>query len=35
LGAEAGEAGRARMQRAFMTCSEHELAFWDVGTSAR
>jgi thiaminase/transcriptional activator TenA len=35
LGAEAGEAGRARMQRAFLTCSEHELAFWDVGTSAR
>jgi thiaminase/transcriptional activator TenA len=31
LGAQAGEAGRERLRRAFVTCSEHELAFWDVG----
>jgi thiaminase/transcriptional activator TenA len=31
LAAETGEAGRARMRRAFLVCSEHELAFWDVG----
>jgi thiaminase/transcriptional activator TenA len=34
LGAEAGDAERARMRRAFLVCSEHELAFWDVGASA-
>jgi thiaminase/transcriptional activator TenA len=31
LGAEAGEPGRRRMERAFRACSEPELAFWDVG----
>ncbi|HEX2105641.1 MAG TPA: thiaminase II [Solirubrobacteraceae bacterium] len=31
LGAETGAAGRERMRRAFLVCSEHELAFWDVG----
>ncbi len=31
LAADAGPALRARMQRAFVTCSRHELAFWDVG----
>jgi thiaminase (transcriptional activator TenA) len=31
LGAEAGAAERERMRRAFLVCSEHELAFWDVG----
>jgi thiaminase/transcriptional activator TenA len=35
LAAEAGDAARARMQQAFITCSEHELAFWDVGAGAR
>ncbi len=35
LAADAGEPGRARMLRAFVICSEHELAFWDVGTGAR
>src|SRR4051794_18862446 len=34
LGAEAGDAGRERMRRAFVACSEHELAFWDVGAGA-
>ena len=33
LAADAGEAGRERMRGAFVTCSEHELAFWDVGTA--
>jgi thiaminase (transcriptional activator TenA) len=32
LAAETGVAGRERMRRAFLVCSEHELAFWDVGT---
>jgi thiaminase/transcriptional activator TenA len=32
--AEAGTAERERMRRAFLVCSEHELAFWDVGLSA-
>jgi thiaminase/transcriptional activator TenA len=31
LAAESGEGGRDRMRRAFLICSEHELAFWDVG----
>jgi thiaminase/transcriptional activator TenA len=31
LAAETGAAGRERMRRAFLVCSEHELAFWDVG----
>ena len=31
LGAAAGEEGRARMQRAFLTCSRYELAFWEMG----
>ena len=31
LAAEAGDAERDRMRRAFLVCSEHELAFWDVG----
>jgi thiaminase/transcriptional activator TenA len=35
LAAEAGEPERERMRRAFLACSEHELAFWDVGLSAR
>jgi thiaminase/transcriptional activator TenA len=30
LAAEAGEAGRERMRRAFETCSRHELGFWDT-----
>jgi thiaminase/transcriptional activator TenA len=32
LAADTGAAGRERMRRAFLVCSEHELAFWDVGT---
>jgi thiaminase/transcriptional activator TenA len=31
LAAESGAAERERMRRAFLVCSEHELAFWDVG----
>jgi thiaminase/transcriptional activator TenA len=31
LATESGEGGRDRMRRAFLICSEHELAFWDVG----
>jgi thiaminase/transcriptional activator TenA len=31
LAAETGDAGRERMRRAFLACSRHELAFWDVG----
>jgi thiaminase/transcriptional activator TenA len=31
LGAAAGEEGRARMRRAFLTCSRYELAFWEMG----
>jgi thiaminase/transcriptional activator TenA len=31
LGAAAGEEGRARMTRAFLTCSRYELAFWEMG----
>jgi thiaminase/transcriptional activator TenA len=31
LGAGAGEEGRARMARAFLTCSRYELAFWEMG----
>lgn len=31
LAADAGPRGRERMRRAFLTCSEHELRFWDVG----
>jgi thiaminase/transcriptional activator TenA len=31
LGAAAGEEGRARMARAFLTCSRYELAFWEMG----
>jgi thiaminase (transcriptional activator TenA) len=31
LAADAGEAERERMRRAFLVCSEHELAFWDAG----
>jgi thiaminase/transcriptional activator TenA len=34
LAADAGEAERERMRRAFLVCSEHELAFWDVGRGA-
>jgi thiaminase (transcriptional activator TenA) len=34
LAEQAGEAARERMRRAFLVCSEHELAFWDVGLSA-
>jgi thiaminase (transcriptional activator TenA) len=30
LAEEAGEAGRKRMRRAFLTCSRHELGFWDT-----
>jgi thiaminase (transcriptional activator TenA) len=30
LGAAAGEEGRARMERAFTTCSRYELAFWEM-----
>jgi thiaminase/transcriptional activator TenA len=31
LGAAAGEEGRGRMARAFVTCSRYELAFWEMG----
>jgi thiaminase (transcriptional activator TenA) len=31
LGAAAGDDGRARMTRAFVTCSRYELAFWEMG----
>jgi thiaminase (transcriptional activator TenA) len=31
LGAAAGDDGRTRMTRAFVTCSRYELAFWDMG----
>jgi thiaminase/transcriptional activator TenA len=31
LAAETGAAGRERMRGAFLVCSQHELAFWDVG----
>jgi thiaminase/transcriptional activator TenA len=31
LAAESGAGDRERMRRAFLVCSEHELAFWDVG----
>jgi thiaminase/transcriptional activator TenA len=31
LAAEAGDAERERMRRAFLVSSEHELAIWDVG----
>jgi thiaminase/transcriptional activator TenA len=31
LGAAADEQGRARMTRAFLTCSRYELAFWEMG----
>jgi thiaminase/transcriptional activator TenA len=31
LAAQTGDAGRDRMRRAFVVCSEHELAFWGVG----
>jgi thiaminase/transcriptional activator TenA len=31
LGEDADEAGRARMTRAFCTCSRYELAFWEMG----
>ena len=31
LAADTGEAELVRMRRAFLVCSEHELAFWDVG----
>jgi thiaminase (transcriptional activator TenA) len=31
LGAAAGDAGRERMTRAFVTCSRYELAFWEMG----
>jgi thiaminase (transcriptional activator TenA) len=31
LGAAADEEGRARMTRAFLTCSRYELAFWEMG----
>ena len=30
LAEETGEAGRDRMRRAFLTCSRHELGFWDT-----
>jgi thiaminase (transcriptional activator TenA) len=30
LGDAAGEDGRARMKRAFLTCSRYELAFWEM-----
>jgi thiaminase (transcriptional activator TenA) len=30
LADEAGDAGRDRMRQAFLTCSRHELGFWDV-----
>jgi thiaminase/transcriptional activator TenA len=31
LGAAADDDGRARMTRAFVTCSRYELAFWEMG----
>jgi thiaminase/transcriptional activator TenA len=31
LGAATGDEGRARMTRAFVTCSRYELAFWEMG----
>jgi thiaminase (transcriptional activator TenA) len=31
LAAAADEEGRARMTRAFLTCSRYELAFWEMG----
>jgi thiaminase/transcriptional activator TenA len=31
LGADAGEEGRTRMARAFLTCSRYELQFWEMG----
>ncbi|HEX7300269.1 MAG TPA: thiaminase II [Solirubrobacteraceae bacterium] len=31
LGAAADDEGWARMQRAFVTCSRYELAFWEMG----
>jgi thiaminase/transcriptional activator TenA len=31
LGAAASDEGRGRMQRAFLTCSRYELAFWEMG----
>jgi thiaminase/transcriptional activator TenA len=31
LAAGSGEEGRARMRRAFLTCSRYELAFWEMG----
>jgi thiaminase/transcriptional activator TenA len=31
LGAVADDEGRARMTRAFVTCSRYELAFWNMG----
>jgi thiaminase/transcriptional activator TenA len=31
LGAANDDAGRARMTRAFVTCSRYELAFWEMG----
>jgi thiaminase (transcriptional activator TenA) len=31
LGAAAGEEGRSRMRRAFLTASRYELAFWEMG----
>jgi thiaminase/transcriptional activator TenA len=31
LATTAGEEGRARMTRAFLTCSRYELAFWEMG----
>jgi thiaminase (transcriptional activator TenA) len=34
LAAGAGDAERERMRRAFLVCSEHELAFWDAGLAA-
>jgi thiaminase/transcriptional activator TenA len=31
IGAAADDEGRARMTRAFVTCSRYELAFWEMG----
>lgn len=31
LAADLGPAGRSRMRDAFLTCSRHELAFWELG----
>jgi thiaminase (transcriptional activator TenA) len=31
LGAQASEEAYRRMERAFVTCSRHELAFWEMG----